>query len=364
MRASEKRRTKKKSERKKCSAKKKKKLSIEKQRVAIGLKRKRDFPIFIFKDYNENVVSEQFVSDVKDILKKIKFTDRSMFIKNEEIFYKLMKEYGFQDAFDSVVSNIPDEQKQIVKINLLLSIGHLVFKELEKKGVLENYIPYNDVSIIPSKTDFIVQFNGMYWKQTQWGRIYYSHIQPKVEIDGKEWIVAFTRHAIERICDRCTANWKTYAGAGDAFAFISNCSQFYSCKSSHFNKEQDYITFFDMCSEGFTSHQYLTEVLNDYEPDKNYFYRVGYCPVGFSGKFVSAITMLTPGMRGTPEHKLLENSNLSNKKKNRFRDLVDISMNKLEFRNSKDHFEAVKWFHTNGIPQVIQLDESPYLYGL
>jgi hypothetical protein len=364
MDTSSKRRIKKKSKRKRQSSLKKKKIAHEKKRGISKEKREREYPIFIYEDYDKNVVPEQFVVKIKKILGKIRFNDRSLFLKDDQDFFKMMKKYGFETLTQEVPNGFPYDESvmEVIRIRLSFLVGEIVYRELAKMGLIESFVPYNDVRITPIGTDFIVGFNSLLWEKTSRGRIYYSPIRPKMEINGKQWTVAFTRHAIERICDRCVGLWKVYAGASDAFGLIYYCSLFHACKSPHFEKDQDFITFYAECRRGFC-YEYIDGVLEDYNLDKSYFYRVGYCPIGFSGNFASAITMLSPGMRGTPEYNLLENSDLSTKTKRRFKKQIKTSINWIKFANS-GNFEAIKWFHTNGIPQVIELDDNPSIYTI
>ena len=66
-------------------------------------------------------------------------------------------------------------------------------------------------------------------------------------------------------------------------------------------------------------------------------------------------------MRGTPERQLIENSVLDNTMK---KELFDGIENMVNFRNFafNPDFKAVKWFHDNGIPQVIETDEELFNY--
>jgi len=362
MSSSSKKRIKKKAKRKKQSVLKKKRMTYEKIKRIAKEKRAREYPIFHYKDYNREAVSEKFVREIKQILSEIKFDDQNIFKKEDITFFKLMKEIGFNQAIDLITDGISDSRKKnVIKLNFEFLVGHIVFQKLKEKGILDNFIPYNDVGIYPSDNDFIVKFDGLLSKKTRYGTIYYSNLKPKVKIEGDEFIVAFTRHAIERICDRCVSNWKMYAGAGDVFAYIKKCNFFEVINPSDTN-EKNFITFYDKCSKGFFYFNYVTDVLDSYDPDKNYFYRVGYCPVGISGEFLSAITMLTPGMRGTPEYLLLINSNLPTSKKDEFKRYIEISMKKFEFANDSN-FEAIKWFHQNGIPQVVEMETDPYTYS-
>jgi len=353
--------------RKKRSALKKKAATQTKiRRAAIAKEerasreRKLKYPNFHYEKYDEESVSVEFVNEVKQILNNLDFNDSFFFNPQDKEFLKQMKINGFDTVIQHLMNVIPDKKDLIYHHNVFL-IGSIVFEKLKKKKILENFIPYNDVDIVPQGYDFAVIFNGMLWEKTKWGRVHYSPKKPKISIDGKEYIVAFSNHAIERICDRCAKNWTMYAGAGDAFAFLNRYSKFEIVKTTHNDETQYFLGLYDRCEKGFANYAYVTEILKEYESNKKYYYRVGYCPVGFSDDFASAKTLLIPGMKGTPEYFKMKDSNLKFSDKKRYEKLAG-SILKNEFYIDSSDWDAVRWYHENGIPQVVELEEDPFGY--
>jgi hypothetical protein len=185
--------------------------------------------------------------------------------------------------------------------------------------------------------------------------VYYSQLKPKVLIDNNEYIVAFSRHAVERICERCVGQYDHYAGAGDAFAFLSSCSKFDVIPQGPNGNRNYLITFYDSCVPGFTEYKYLKGVKDDVNDYREYCYRVGYCPVSLNQGFASSKTLLTPGMRGTPEDFLLKRSGIGRMEKIEIRKSVERTISKRIWAFEQD-FSAMKWFHDNGVPQVMEID--------
>ena len=85
------------------------------------------------------------------------------------------------------------------------------------------------------------------------------------------------------------------------------------------------------------------------------YYRVGYCPVALDKGFAKAKTLLFPGFKKTPEYEALDNIHMPPETKRRLQRLAtDSDMTSLWETND---FSALKWFHDNGVPQVIQTTE-------
>tara|TARA_R110002020_G_scaffold214427_4_gene421462 strand:+ start:584 stop:889 length:306 start_codon:yes stop_codon:yes gene_type:complete len=100
-------------------------------------------------------------------------------------------------------------------------------------------------------------------------------------------------------------------------------------------------------------------VIGELDPQKKYYYRVGYCPVVCENGFAAAKTMLIPGMRGTPERSVLEDM-ASNK---RHLNVLDDSISKLtltDLAKSLD-FGLIRKFH-DAIPQVVSFNHKVFRF--
>jgi DNA-directed RNA polymerase sigma subunit (sigma70/sigma32) len=97
------------------------------------------------------------------------------------------------------------------------------------------------------------------------------------------------------------------------------------------------------------------------DPTQLYYYRVGYCPVDFYGEFAMARTLLVPGMRQTPERRLIESSGLPVNEIRRMEEQVEKQLSMKALVDAQD-VNLVKWFHDNGVPQVVQFDRKVFAY--
>ena len=95
-------------------------------------------------------------------------------------------------------------------------------------------------------------------------------------------------------------------------------------------------------------------------PHKKYYYRLGYCPLALSGDFAKTITFLTPGMYGTPEYRLIQD--IDNAKERYAISRSKENITSLRKHGETDDFDAIKYFHAHGIPQVIASDKDFFDY--
>jgi hypothetical protein len=363
----------------KKAKRRKKRLQNKKEKRATHFKKFEDSLSFVFQADNGNSTSEDFVRDATRILKGLKLSDRSVFTEPQARFFLSMKKGGFDFAVDNAVladhkylssqffgdfdyefnnrvkvKNISNGKNETVRVAFHFLISDILFKELAKQNLLEKYIPYNSVYITPEDNQFFVSFKGMFsQKIVNYGTIYYPSHKPTLEINGKKLIIGLTTHAIHRISERCVYDWRTYGGAGDVFTFFNNCENFELIKDEKRNRDQYYFSIYEKCTKGFFSENYPKMILDRIDSTKVYYYRIGYCPIAVNGNFACGKTMLPPGMRGTPEDKLLKESNLSREEKSK---IYKSAENAFLFSNlvSSHDFTGLKWFHDNGVPQVIE----------
>ena len=294
------------------------------------------FPAFVYKT---NGAPQEFVSLVQRTIKKIDLRDPQLFSASETKLFKLTKQYG-SVAMRALVhgGNIVAQRDFICKL------GELVFSLIPQQE-LRKWIPHHDVQIIPGGREILVSFRSLRHAQGPCGTIYYSRHMPMMTIDGQKRILAFSGHAIERICERIVPTWQTYAGLGDAFSFFDQCVHF---ERSDLPDGQVAFTFYDQCRRGFFSWKYVMEILGEHVEDDGHFYhRVGYCPAAIDGDFLKAKTLLLPGYKGTRENPLVWSSDVSVQLK-----IQATTTDASRIRDTED-FRLLKHFHQRGVPQVI-----------
>jgi hypothetical protein len=333
----------------------------------------------IFVEIDTTNGDPEFVRCIERILRSIDFSDDSFGNDAIRQFYAAVATDGFEAVARGIWHSLRGSAKAQAQIeNLTHHLGNLVIARLTEEERVR-FLPYNDVVIFPRDRCIRVEFSSVH-KQTDGSErtFYYSRRRPTVRIQGQVRVVAFTEHAVERICKRVAPNWETYAGLGTAHSYLADCVYF---EPTHVRPDGPHASDrFDQPAVGLFGDCHLQsfhpQILNRQQewfhvafPDlpmcpatfaKPWFFRVGYCPVKMFGEFCVAQTLLLPGFRKTPEYALLEMSSLPEEKKRRLRAAAAED----EMADPFDVWDRdlLRWFHRNGVPQILQFDH-PVIVG-
>ena len=306
-----------------------------------------------------------FVELVKQAMAGIDFDDRSQFCDGERTFYRLIRQYGFETALRTVQNALADDPQEDDPTGrkretmVLMKYGTLVFDSIPEE-LRRRYLPYNDVQVVFAGNRIVLRFSSMLSQRGNTGRVFYRRNMPTIEFDGVARTVAFSRHAIERLCERFKPRYLQYAAAGDVHAFFSTCVYF---EPVILKNGQPAIALYNICGpEGSQEYDiYVKHVLGednlDHAAGKPY-YRVGYCPVVFEGDFAKATTFLCPGYHATPERLAISRSRLSWHDRNAIiKTAASQSTDDVLLNNAP---ETIRWFHDNGVPQVVQFQHPVF----
>lgn len=305
------------------------------------------FPEFVLRPNN---APQAFVDLIWRAIRRIDFRDRSLFQPAETSFLRLAKKKP-AEVLSALVngSKVADP----LCIHLGSFVGQAVFRTIPAKQ-LRQWIPFHDVQFLIVGTEIVVTFRSLEQAKGPDGTVYFSRHRPTLEIDGQKKVIGWSRHAIERTCERLAPRWDSYLGLGDVFAFFDKCRHF---ERADLHRGQLGFTFYDVCAQGFFTELFAREVLG--EPNgKTSYYRVGYCPAVVEGQFVKATTLLYPGFAGTPEYGAILNARLPRDEEKR---LIDQARQQSrEYLERTGDFSLVKWFHDQGVPQVIETEKAFY----
>lgn len=321
------------------------------------------YPVFIEDPRgNPKETPEAFVKAVKFACKHIRFDNSELFTPAHQDAYRYVKKKGHRLIEDWV----EDSKGSLHSLTAyMLKVGTVVFNQIGEEQ-LTKWLPYHDVRFVPFNGDFIVQFRSLKQKTTlsdingDKTATYYSSKRPKLTIAGKSRVVGFSTHAIQQVCNRVVPTWRTYGGMGDAFAIFEQCSHY---EIANIVNESLGFTFYDSCLQGFFSWNYVRELANsDLKPDGYYYYRVGYCPAVIEDEFIKAKTLLCPGYHGTPEYDtLMRSRSVSDGERSRMQEQLR-QFDGQALRDTKD-FSLLKWFHANGVPQLVWNEDNWYGEG-
>lgn len=322
-----------------------KRIETEKEKYA------RDYPEFKFKANN---APNGFVELIQRAVSKINFNDPKQFSDFERLRLRKSKLTPNERA---ILAQDPNNKYDFFSSLTQKStlIGQKVFDQIPEDE-LRSWIPIHDVQFLEVGSEILVQFCSLEQAKINGSTIYYSRHKPTLEVDSENYIIGWTRHAIERACERLTVCWYTYAGLGDAFAFFDQCLYFEKC---NLHGNQLAFTFYDFPTfPGTIKHEITENIAGSDFSIFNSHSRVGYCPVVIDGGFAKAKTLLVPGYKSTPEYSLIYNSNLSYQEKQALYQKTE-QLSLAQLFETRD-FSVLKWFHENGVPQVIKSDEELY----
>lgn len=301
---------------------------------------------------------------VRDAVSKIRFSDPSVFGPEEREFYKKGCEQGFgvfvrmaKDGF-SGVKGVSEETKNRTVLTWACGYGERLLRRIPEDSK-KKYLPFNDVAIQFVGRRIVVGFDSLLTEKSPGGSIYFSRKRPQIKFGENEYTVGFSRHAIERICERQNPRYMTYAGLGDAFVFFGGCRYY---KPVYLEGGQAAFVLLNRCDNpGFIQANYLDRVLGKENLQKgqgNCYYVVGYCPVVFDKGFAKAKTFLIPGYSGTPEYSLLLKSKFPQSERERLLKMTHDATEDDVFMG--ENLELIKWFHNNGVPQVMQMSHKVF----
>ncbi len=339
-------------------AKKRRKRLDHKRQWQVEKRHRAQYPSFVFDEREGN---PEFVELVKAAVRRFDFSEVS---PGEQRAFRDMKERGSMAVLNDLRAGMrmvqqSDPENREAKVADLLwatNLASIVFRKIPE-AELRQHLPFNDARFLFIEDRIVVQFRSLLRVDEGEEAFYYSRRMPALEVDGKHYIVAFSKHAIEATGRRIIPRWLTYGGLGDLYAYLEECVFFETCTLLN-----GYLafTFYDRCGdERFWQHRYVEKVLGKESWDRSKgepYYRVGYCPADLvGGRFIKARTLLFPGFRKTPEYGALQSSTLPEAEKVRLGNLATKS--DATTLQTTDDFSALRWFHENGVPQVIQTNQ-------
>lgn len=332
----------------------------ELQRRAAIERRRSQYPHV---EYDTRGGDPEFVSIIKKLMASFDFTDPSICPPDIQRLYRLQKSMGYPRLSGMFQDFARDFFKDPVTADLRSAelehplggfLGQWLFDRLPERCRAQP-LPFHYFCVRPVE-DFIgIEFEFLPSQKTEGGTIYYSPAKPRVEFGGARWTVAFTRHAIERACQRFTpVSPITYLYFQLNYIYFRCCTYF---EPLELDDGQPAIRLYGDCDEvpDREMRLYRDQILGDaYQPSKGKaHYVLGYCPIAFKGGKAVATTFLYPGYSGTPEDVLVRRARIGLAERQR---LVHAANNNNQHRVlSLGNTDVIKWYHDNGVPQVVQL---------
>jgi hypothetical protein len=321
----------------------------------------------------------EFVKIVRNAQLMIDLDDPAICPEPFREIYESIAKHGYEPTFLSFSQAGERDQRPAREIAMFekaftLHYGRAIYERIPEE-VRRTYLPYNDAMVVFQDSHIVIAFSSMLQTRGSGGTIYYSRKEPRITIAGQEYRVGFSRHAIDQAVVRLNPNYLRYQASYDVHSFFAkSVVHEHAVLDSNDRPEQDAFCMYDLCDDpSFTSYgTYVDDVygLEGQEPDRTkgtFCFRLGYFPVVIDNGFAKAVTFLRPGYTGTPERRLILNA------KSLPRHIKDFLLTEARENTGRevllnDRTDVIKWFHQNGVPQVVQFpaaiyDHSPVSQG-
>ncbi len=304
------------------------------------------------------VCDPKFLEVVMPAIRKLDFEDTRAFTSADRQQLKLVTKLHQRSCIDSAKRRFGLTENEYCRVlspwaqSLADSIGSVLMNLIPETDRFR-FSPYSHLQVICG-TGVIIRLSSMLSRSGSGGTVFYSRLKPSVEFDGKTFTVGYSRHSIERLCERHWPNKVRRYGVFENEHRVLNRCIYHEPLILHGNQPA-FALYAEACeSSGERVGTYVNEILGEsmvVRGQSRFQLKVGYCPVVFEGGFAKAKTFLFPGYAGTPEYGLVQQSDLSWPEKK----LIIEQMAKVNFLEiiESDKRQIIKWFHINGIPQVI-----------
>jgi hypothetical protein len=239
---------------------------------------------------------------------------------------------------------------EILHAQLIISVGRELFEHVPE---IQLFIPFVDIQVLPESDygqHWNLYFRAMLARSTPMGPIYYSPHGPEVTVDGKTRKLGWSVHAVRRVCSRAFPTWRTYAGLGDAYAFLND---YIYCEPVVLTNGAPAVSMYLPCNiDGFVDSLFAWKIIGSdiSRENEHWGIRLGYLPLAEHGDFWVAKTLLLPGFSGTPERAVLNNATLPREERRLIQDRIDHLERAQLFGDF--NVSVLKWFHDNGYSQV------------
>jgi hypothetical protein len=276
-------------------------------------------------------------------------------------FLHIGRQCGFPTAI-ALIAKYVDHAPGVLQYQYeaYLGMGQAIFDRIPRPMVDAN-LPYHTFDVLfgePQPRRMKVRFRSLLRSSGPNGSVYYSRRRPTVRVGGRDLVVGFSAHAVRRVCDRAAFDWRTYAGSGQAFAYLDDCVYFEDV-SPLFG--EPCFAVYGLCAPGFAGGALAERVLGRTVAIRDHlYYRIGYCPSVIEGDFLKAKTLLLPGMERTPERRTLEDARLPPLFKASLRASLELFF--APGRLSTDVLTVQGWFHSHGVPQVVSIDRPVFQF--
>ena len=190
--------------------------------------------------------------------------------------------------------------------------------------------------------------------------LYVPPTKPTVVMQGVRWQVGLYRHALEQLCARlqCTDTHGYASYLALYFRFTNGYLVYEPVQLPH-GQEALRVDFELPLTTNFYDYYpvYARRMLglpedHVFKESDRLFAVLGYLPLHVQGKYARAKTFLLPGFFKTPEYALYCKKAQTTEERRLLLAMTDENRRTGDLEG--ETFEAIKWYHDNGVPQVFE----------
>jgi hypothetical protein len=313
------------------------------------------FPAFRI---DETGGSPPFVAAVKSLIDQFDFEDdhccsrgiRNLCANFKKVGLLAMQDLAFKAVAQGHQGGLGSAYKQVV-IEVITAIGDWLLKHLPERYTAKP-LPYYYFNIEPREDALWIDFSFLPSAVMPEFRspIFYSPLEPTVEMGGGTWKIVFLDHVLERACERISRYIPMrYRDFMACHLYFETCIYY---EHVTLPDGQEALGLWENALSG-PERTYVSHLLADEQFEsqpEGAAYLVGYCPIKpIRGRAVG-ITLLFPGYHNTPEAALVNTRPIPRLLRNELRAAADD--NTLAGLLKHEDFAVMRWYHENGSPQV------------
>jgi hypothetical protein len=297
--------------------------------------------------------SEQFVAAIQQAANKVRFDEPDFDLAAGNLaFLKMFKKLGY-DAVRQKLGDVSDDT--VVQI-LHLTAGEALFRKLDEldSTILDRFAPFSMAVVNPTSNTFSISVHELTPRATRLGHAFLHAVSPlSLTVDGRPYQIAFSRHALQRFRDRLypRGSWRNYGALGDIYAMLGGSLVIRHAATQYDgSQEEPLLAMYFYSSPGqFHISPVPENVLGSIDREANdYFVLAGYAPCAQDGDLLVVKTLLSPGMRGTPEAQAMREQLDPLLRM----DMDQALLNLFDYRVPV-RYDVLHWLHTRGAVQVV-----------
>ena len=346
-------------QKKKDRERRKKKLDTKKEHYKRIVKTSL-MPKFEFPQTSEEIdsISSIFVEKVHNILEALDLRSTTWLETTEKLWLSTIREDGYDATIADYVFRGGKKEEFTKHIDFIcLKLESVVHSRISKEHPKKFY-PFVQAIVNVNDKSFEVNFKKIDGHMSHAGKIWYPYGLPRVHVDDKMRVIAFTSHAIDRISERIASGNPFWVDRTiyDIILQSPKMDRLVTKIDNYFVLYHEFDINNQLSDSNILKYakgilgEKITEFLDKHDRFK---VKIGYFPYINDNDFTVLKTCVLPGMVGTPEHEYMLKTKVPQSEF--FKVQESLKNSTLKEITTSGNFFAMKWFHDRGLKQIISI---------